>query len=160
MVKAMAEQLAAAHAEIKHLRATLEERDNTISQLRQEVQELSQTVGLQAQTLREREAALVAAVRVRAAGGEPAQAPRDAQDPGGVRTAGEGAAGRFTGAARGEGVWVGRRHAPHSQHGEGPQAWVWFLRILRRRWDRVVAERGRDAARRGAAGRGGCEQRG
>ena len=69
MVKAMAEQLAAAHAEIKHLRATLEERDNTISQLRQEVQELSQTVGLQAQTLREREAALVAAVRVRAAGG-------------------------------------------------------------------------------------------
>ena len=69
MVEATAEQLAAAHAENKHLRAALEERDNTISQLRQEVQELSQTVGLQAQTLHEREAALVAAVRVRAAGG-------------------------------------------------------------------------------------------
>ena len=64
----MAEQLAAAHAEIKHLRATLEERDDTISQLRQEVRELSETVGLQAETLREQEAALNATVRVLASG--------------------------------------------------------------------------------------------
>ena len=68
MVKAMAEQLAAAHAEIKHLRATLEERDDTISQLRQEVRELSETVGLQAETLREQEAALNATVRAPAGG--------------------------------------------------------------------------------------------
>ena len=71
MVKAMAEQLAAAHAEIKQLWATLEERDNTISQLRQEVRELSETVGLQAQTLGEQEAALTTTVRGLAGGSQP-----------------------------------------------------------------------------------------
>jgi len=65
----MAEQLAAAHAQNKRLTATLQERDHTISQLRRENQELSETVALQAQTLREQEAALNAAVRVPAGAG-------------------------------------------------------------------------------------------
>ena len=60
----MAEQLAAAHAQNKHLRAALEERDHTISQLRRENKELSETVALQAETLREQEAALTRTVRV------------------------------------------------------------------------------------------------
>ena len=60
----MAEQLAAAHVQNKHLRAALEERDHTISQLRRENQELSETVtALQAQTLREQEVALNSTVR-------------------------------------------------------------------------------------------------
>ena len=68
----MVEQLAAAHAQIGRLSATLEERDHTISQLRRENQELSETVtALQAQTLREQEAALNTTVRVRAGEGQP-----------------------------------------------------------------------------------------
>ena len=71
MAESMAEQLAAAHAQNKRLTATLQERDHTISQLRRENQELSETVALQAQTLREQEAALDTAVRVPAGGSQP-----------------------------------------------------------------------------------------
>ena len=70
----MAEQLAAAHAQIERLSATLEERDHTISELRRENQALSETVAaLQAQTLRKQEAALNSAVRVPAGGSQPTQ---------------------------------------------------------------------------------------
>ena len=65
MAEPMAQQLAAAHTQIVHLSAALEERDHTISRLLRENQELSETVvALQAQTLREQEAALNQAVRV------------------------------------------------------------------------------------------------
>ena len=101
MVEATAEQLAAAHAENKHLRAALEERDNTISQLRQEVQELSETVGLQAQSLREQEAALHAAVRGPGGGREADEAPRA-----------EVAHVRASRSRSRERVWVGGRHSP------------------------------------------------
>jgi len=74
MAETMAEQLAAAHAQIERLSATLEERDHTISELRRENQALSETVAaLQAQTLREQEAALNSAVRVPAGGSQPTQ---------------------------------------------------------------------------------------
>ena len=76
MAESTAEQLAAAHAQIKRPSATLEERDHTISQLRRENagMELSETVAaLQAQTLREQEAALNSAVRVPAGGSQPTQ---------------------------------------------------------------------------------------
>ena len=70
----MEEQLTAAHVEITHLRSTLKERDHTISQLQRENQALSETVAaLQAQTLREQEAALNSAVRVPAGGSQPTQ---------------------------------------------------------------------------------------
>ena len=73
MVEPTAEQLAAANAQVKRLSATLEERDRTISQLRRENKELSETVAaLQAQTLREQEAALDSTVRGLAAGSQPA----------------------------------------------------------------------------------------
>jgi len=159
MVKAMAEQLAAAHAEIKHLRATLEERDNTISQLRQEVQELSQTVGLQAQTLREREAALVAAVRVRAAGGSrPGRRETSCSRGRPARSGGLGGSrgeGRCVG---GEGVWVGRRRAPQSAW-RGPAGAGLVLEDIEKE---VGAGGGRAGQGRSTAGRGGeaggCER--
>ena len=111
MAEAMAEQLAAAHAEIKRLRAVIampDERDHTIAQLRQEVQALSQTVGLQAQTLREREAALAAAVRVPAAGRirpgrRETSGPTCASERGGEAASGVGrASGRGGGGSGGE----------------------------------------------------------
>ena len=71
MVEPTAEQLAAANAQVKRLSATLEERDRTISQLRRENKELSETVAaLQAQTLREQEAALNTTVRGLAGGSQ------------------------------------------------------------------------------------------
>ena len=71
MAETMAEQLAAAHAQIERLSATLEERDHTISQLQRENQALSETVAaLQAQTLREQEAALNTTVRGLAGGSQ------------------------------------------------------------------------------------------
>jgi chromosome segregation ATPase len=74
MAETMAEQLAAAHAQIERLSATLEERDHTISQLQRENQALSETVAaLQAQTLREQEAALNSTVRVHAGESQPTQ---------------------------------------------------------------------------------------
>ena len=106
----MAEQLAAAHAQIERLSAALEDRDHTIAQLRQEVQALSQTVGLQAQTLREREAALAAAVRVPAAGRIPpgrreTSGPTCASERGGEAASGVGrASGRGGGGSGGEGA--------------------------------------------------------
>ena len=61
------------HAVIKRLSATLEESDHTIAQLQRENKELSETVAaLQAQTLREQEAALDSTVRGLAAGSQPA----------------------------------------------------------------------------------------
>ena len=64
MAEPMEEQLTAAHVEITHLRSTLKERDHTISQLLQEIRELSETVAaLQAQTLRDQEATLNTTVR-------------------------------------------------------------------------------------------------
>ena len=69
----MAEQLAAAQAQVEHLSTMLEERDRTIAQLRRENCELSETVAaLQGQTLREQEAALDSTVRGLAAGSQPA----------------------------------------------------------------------------------------
>ena len=74
MAESMAEQLAAAQAQLAHLSATLEERDNPLSQLRPESSdtELSETVAaLQAQALRDEEAALDPQVRVLAGGSQP-----------------------------------------------------------------------------------------
>ena len=62
IAESMSEQLA---TENKRLRAKLEERDHTIAQLRRENQELCETVAaLQAQALREQEAALNSTVRI------------------------------------------------------------------------------------------------
>ena len=97
----MAEQLAAAHAQNKRLTATLEERDRTISQLRRENHELSETVALQAQSLREQEAALHAAVRGPGGGREADEAPRA-----------EVAHVRASRSRSRERVWVGGRHSP------------------------------------------------
>ena len=74
MVEPTAEQLAAANAQVKRLSATLEERDRTISELRRENKELSETVAaLQAQTLvrAEQEARLISTVRGLARGSQP-----------------------------------------------------------------------------------------
>ena len=72
MTEPRADQLAAANAQIELMSAMLEERDTTIAQLRRENKELSETVAaLQAQTLREQEAALISTVRGLARGSQP-----------------------------------------------------------------------------------------
>ena len=91
MAEPMEEQLTAAHVEITHLRSTLKERDHTISQLLQEIRELSETVAaLQAQTLRDQEATLNTTVRALAGETEPTCQPhRKRMAPLPVPTAGD-----------------------------------------------------------------------
>ena len=143
----MAEQLAAAYAQIKNLQATLEERDiNTISQLLQmsrgSVQVRSRMrwkqtdwASYQAQTLRKQEyAALNTATQIPAAGrGEPAQphttsGPTCASRLQVVRA--QHAPGRFGG--RIAGVWIRGKQRGGTICGQrGPQVSVLFFRVLK-----------------------------
>ena len=143
MAESLAEQLAAALAQIERLSATLEERDHTISQLRRENQELSKTVAtLQAQTLREPEAALSTAVRVPS--GESHSQPTQCNPCTLTSTSVNLAAPRR---AYGAGWW--QACALYDQGDEGPQASLLFLRTCRRRWGGCCSSGGRDAPWRG-----------